>query len=78
MKVLSTELSTEKQDSGREIMNTEEVGEFLGRTPGAIRNMTMRKVIPFRKASGRLVFFRREIVAWIDQSPGVHLEDLEE
>ena len=57
-------------------MKTEEVAEFLGRSPGAVRNLVLRRGIPFRKVGGRLLFLQNEIELWIDQAPGVRLEDL--
>ena len=62
----------------KEIMNAGECGEYIGKTDGAIRNLTMRREIPFRKVAGRLVFLKSEIDEWIENSPGVRLEDLEE
>lgn len=59
-------------------MNTKEVGIFLRRTPPAIRNLVMRRAIPFRKPGGRLVFIKSEIVAWIERAPGVRLEDIDD
>lgn len=60
------------------IMDTEGVAEFIHRSPGAIRNLVMRRAIPFRKAGGRLVFFREEILSWIDTSPGIKPNELGE
>lgn len=57
-------------------MNTCQVSEYLSRTPGAIRNLVLRRAIPYRKPGGRLMFLKREIDAWVDGSPGVTLEDL--
>ena len=45
-------------------------------TPGAIRNLVMRRRIPFRKAGGRLVFIEHEIVQWVENSPGAKVEDV--
>ena len=61
----------------QEIFNTEECGTFIKRTPGAMRNLVMRRKIPFRKVGGRLVFLKSEIVEWIENAPGVRLKDLE-
>ena len=60
-----------------EILTTIEAADLIKRSPGAVRNLVMRRAIPFRKAGGRLVFLRSEIVNWIEQSPGVRLGDLE-
>lgn len=58
------------------IWNTSEVAKFLGRSPGAVRNLVLRRAIPFRKVAGRLVFRPSEIECWIEKSPGVRLEEL--
>lgn len=59
----------------KEFMNTEQVGRFINRSPGAVRNLVMRRKIPFRKPGGRLVFLRSEIEEWIKQAPGLTLEE---
>ena len=59
------------------IMNAAECGEYLGkRSAGAVRNLVMRRKIPFRKVGGRLVFLKNEINEWVLTAPGVKLEDL--
>jgi len=60
-----------------EYLNTKKCGEMIVRSPGAVRNLVMRRAIPFRKPGGRLVFLRSEIAAWIENSPGVKLEEIE-
>ena len=64
------------KDHGKKIWNTNEAAEFLGRSPGAIRNLVMRRAIPYRKVAGRLVFLKDEIEKWIENAPGVRLKDL--
>ena len=59
-----------------EILSTKQCAEFIGRTPGAVRNLVLRQAIPFRKPAGRLVFLKSEIEQWIDAAPGVTLDDL--
>lgn len=59
------------------VWNTFELAEFLGRSPGAVRNLVMRRAVPYRKLAGRLVFLKREILAWVEKAPGLKLEDLE-
>lgn len=61
----------------RRYLSTEECAEFLGRSPGAIRNLVMRRAIPYRKPGGRLMFLRTELQAWVESAPGVRLEELE-
>jgi len=55
---------------------TDDLSEFLGRSSGAIRNLVMRRAIPYRKVGGRLMFLKSEITAWIENAPGVRIEDL--
>jgi len=59
------------------LMNTGDVAEFLGRSEGAIRNLVLRRVIPYRKVAGRLVFLKSEIESWIAKSPGMRLKDID-
>jgi len=61
-----------------EYMTTNECGKLIGRSPGAVRNLVLRRRIPFRKPGGRLVFLKSEIEKWIERSPGIKIEDLEE
>lgn len=58
------------------VMTTEEAAFFIGRSAGAVRNLTWRRRIPHRKVAGRLVFYRDELSAWMNQSPGIGLIDL--
>jgi hypothetical protein len=51
---------------------------FLSRSEGAIRNMVLRKQIPFVKKAGPLYFFQSDLIAWLRQGPGVTLEELKE
>lgn len=52
--------------------------EYLGnsRSPGAIRNLVMRRKIPFKKVAGRLLFDLDEVDEWIRMSEGVSLEEI--
>jgi len=59
-------------------LDTREAGDFLRKSPAAVRNLVMRKIIPFRKVGGRLLFIREELEQWILRSPGVRIDDLEE
>ena len=56
--------------------NTDQAAAYLSRTPGAIRNMVMRRQIPYRKVNGRLVFFKDEIDLWEDRSPGITVDKM--
>ena len=56
--------------------STEEVAEYLRRTPGAVRNLVLRRKIPFRKPGGRLLFIKEEIDGWVRSGKGVSLEEI--
>lgn len=49
---------------------------YIDRSPGAVRNMVLRRAIPYRKPGGRLLFDREQIDEWIKNSEGVSLEEL--
>ena len=59
-----------------ECLDTKEAGELVRKSPAAIRNLVMRREIPFRKVSGRLVFIREELEEWVRMSPGMSLDEL--
>ena len=58
--------------------DTSQCAKFLKRTPGAVRNLVLRRAIPFRKPGGRLMFLKSELKAWIEGAPGVRIEDIKE
>ena len=60
-----------------EFLNTKQAGQFIQRSPAAVRNLVLRRRIPFRKPGGRLMFIRSELVQWIKESPGLPLQDIE-
>ena len=57
-------------------LTVKELSDYLKRSHGAIRNLVLRRAIPYRKPAGRLLFDREEIDAWIKKADGVSLEDL--
>jgi hypothetical protein len=60
----------------RKFLTIIQCAELIGRSPSAIRNLCMRRKIPYRKAGGRLVFLVHEIEGWIEQGEGISLEEL--
>jgi excisionase family DNA binding protein len=64
------------QSSERHYLTVNQCAELLGRSPSAIRNLCMRRKIPYRKPGGRLVFLADEIEQWIKDAEGVSLEQL--
>lgn len=66
------------QTNIRNFLITVECANLIGRSPGAVRNLVMRRAIPFRKPGGRLLFIKTEILKWVDGAPGVTLEQLKE
>jgi hypothetical protein len=60
-----------------EPLDTREAGRFVKRSPAAVRNLVLRKQIPYRRVAGRLVFIREELEEWIRGSPGLRIDDIE-
>lgn len=58
------------------LWNIKKTAEYLDRSQGAVRNLVLRRKIPFRKVGGRLMFIENEITVWAEKSPGVTLESL--
>lgn len=54
-----------------------QISNYLNRSPGAIRNLVLRRAIPYRKPAGRLLFDRLEIDLWIKKSGGIGSEQLQ-
>jgi len=62
--------------TGEEYLDSRKAGDLLGRSPAAMRNLVLRRQIPFRKVAGRLVFLRSELERWVNGSPGMRLEEI--
>jgi len=67
-------------DEGRMASNhtyfdVQELASYIKRSPGAIRNLVLRRAIPYRKPAGRLIFLKEEIDRWIQMAPGKKLEE---
>ena len=60
-----------------EFLNTEQAGKLMNRSPAAMRNLVLRGKVPYRKPGGRLVFLRSELIKWVQQAPGLSLQDIE-
>ena len=58
------------------LWDIKQTAAFLKRSEGAVRNMVLRRQIPFRKVAGRLMFLEHETKTWAVNSPGVSLEQL--
>jgi hypothetical protein len=50
---------------------------MIHRTEPAIRNLVMRRQIPFRKPGGRLLFVREEIEKWVMESEGISYGEIQ-
>jgi hypothetical protein len=53
-----------------------QISHYLNRSPGAVRNLVLRRAIPYRKPAGRLLFDRYEIDKWIRACEGISVEEL--
>jgi excisionase family DNA binding protein len=57
-------------------LNIDQLSAYIKRSKGAIRNLILRRKIPFRKPGGRLIFLRSEIDQWIQMAPGQSLNEI--
>ena len=67
---------TEMNRREKEFLDVEQAAVLLNRSAGSLRNMVMRRQVPFRKLAGRLVFLRSELERLIQTSPGMTFEEL--
>jgi excisionase family DNA binding protein len=58
-------------------LTTKQLTKVIHRTEPAIRNLVMRRRIPFRKPGGRLLFIEEEIMKWVTDAEGLSYEDLQ-
>lgn len=58
------------------LLNSKETATFLRRSEASIRNLVLRRAIPYRKAGGRLVFLQEELERWVQVSPGKTLAEI--
>ncbi len=59
-----------------ELLTSAEVAVLLRRkTPAAIRNMVLRRQIPYRKVGGKLLFIKREIMEMVERAPGMTVQE---
>jgi hypothetical protein len=57
-------------------LNIDELASYISRSKGAIRNLVLRRAIPYRKPAGRLIFLKEEIDKWIKFAPGQTLDEI--
>ena len=60
-----------------EYLDIAELASYIKRSKGAIRNLVLRRAIPYRKPAGRLIFLKEEIDQWVRKAPGKKLEEIE-
>ncbi len=56
-------------------MDVATAASFLGTTEKTIRGQVGRRLIPFRRLGGRIVFVRLEIEAWLGSLEGCPLDE---
>ena len=59
-------------------LDISELAHYVKRSKGPIRNLVLRRAIPYRKPAGRLIFLKEEIDLWIQMSPGKTLEEMKD
>ena len=61
---------------GEQYMTIDELSSYIRRSKGAIRNLVLRRAIPYRKPAGRLLFLKEEIDRWVQVAPGKSVEEI--
>lgn len=55
---------------GGKVLGVRECAAFLGGTEKHMRGLIARRLIPFRRLGGRIIFLRAEVEAWLENLPG--------
>jgi hypothetical protein len=58
-----------------EVLDVAANAAFLGTTCKTVWSLKARKLIPYRKLGGRVIFLRSEMIAWLGSLPGVTLNE---
>ena len=58
-----------------QVLDVASTASFLGVTEKAVRARVARRLIPFRKWGGRVIFLRQELTAFLENLPGCELND---
>ena len=56
-------------------LDVREGAAFVGISEKAMRGKVERRLIPFRRMSGRIIFIRSELEAWLDSLEGCLLDE---
>ena len=56
-------------------LDVSSTAEFFGMTEKGIRKRVERRMIPFRKWGGRIVFVKEELEKFVDSLPGCSLDE---
>lgn len=57
------------------VMDVTTAASFIGTTEKAIRGQVSRRLIPFRRLNGRIVFLRSELETWLTSLDGCPLDE---
>jgi hypothetical protein len=67
-----------RQFDGQLLLDVRGVALLLGTSERSVRARIGRKLLPYRKLSGRIVFLRSELEAFIADLPGVSVDEAKE
>ena len=60
---------------GGSLLGVEEAAEYLGLTPNTVRSRAARRLLPFKKWGGRVVFVRNQLDSFTESLPGCSVEE---
>jgi excisionase family DNA binding protein len=59
------------------VFSVKQAAEFLGCSQQAIYKMVYRKRLPHRRLGGKVIFLKKEIEQYLNQLPGLTVEEIE-
>ena len=62
--------------TGEQYLTVTELSEYIKRSKPAIRMLVLRRAIPYKKPSGRLLFNKTEIDRWIEMAEGIGIDEI--
>ena len=59
----------------RAVLDINDAAALMGTTEKAVRQRVARRLLPFRKLGGRVIFLKEELEAFLRALPGCSLEE---
>ena len=67
----------EHEYGGKAILTADEASYYLGITKNSLYKMVQKKMIPYRKPNGKMIFFlMHELIAWVESNGTYKVKDM--